>query len=154
MDDIRVRSAVAHALNRREFLDLYDGNSAGPVFSPVPAKFLPGGLTEPEVETLGVNFKKNIIKARALLAEAGYPEGFKLELVGSEKRIYRSSYEILKKQLARIGIDCTINILPHSEMHKTIRNNPRPIVIYTAWRPNADAFLSRFFSFRFHPDNR
>lgn len=145
MDDIRVRSAVIHTLNRKEFLDLYDENSAGLVFSPVPAKFLPGGLTEPEVDKLGVNSKRNILKARALLAEAGYPKGFKLELVGSEKRIYRGSYGILKKQLARIGIDCTIKTLPHSEMHKTLRNNPRPIVIYTAWRPNADAFLSRFF---------
>ena len=145
MDDIRVRTAVTHALNRKDFLDIYDADSAGPVFSPVPVDFLPGGLTKSEVEQFGINDEENLPKAKSLLLEAGYPNGLKLELVGSEKRIYSNYYQILKKQLARIGIDCIIKILPHSEMHKTIRKNPRPIVIYTAWRPNADVFLTRFF---------
>ncbi|WDP89592.1 MAG: hypothetical protein HUN04_07610 [Desulfobacter sp.] len=145
MDDIRVRTAITRALNRNEFLDVYDGASAGPVFSPVPADFLPGGLTAQEVSQLGVKFEEDLSQARALLSQAGFPNGFKLELVGSEKRIYSSFYGVLKKQLARIGIDCHVTILSHSEMHKTIRNDPRPIVIYTAWRPNADVFLSRFF---------
>jgi len=54
MDDIRVRKAVTHALNRKEFLDIYDENSAGPIFSPVPAKFLPDGLSQIEVEQVGI----------------------------------------------------------------------------------------------------
>ena len=144
-DDIRVRKAVAHAIDRREFLKVYDTSCSGPVFSPVPADFLPGGLTHNEVQTYGITYEHNPDKARTLLAAAGYPNGFKLELVGSEKRIYRNFYGILKKQLARVGIDCTIDILTHADMHKTIRKNPKPIVIYTAWRPNADVFLTRFF---------
>ncbi len=145
MDDIRVRKAVTLALNRDDFLQVYDENSAGPVFSPVPADFLPGGLTRDEVVKLGINFETNLVKARSLLSEAGYPKGFNLALVGSEKRVYRACYRILQEQLSRIGIECEVKILPHSEMHKTIRKNPRPIVIYTAWRPNADVFLTRFF---------
>ncbi len=144
-DDIRVRKAVAHAIDRREFLKVYDTSSSGPVFSPVPANFLPGGLTYKEVQAYGVTYEYNPDKARTLLAAAGYPAGFKLELVGSEKRIYRNYYRILKQQLTKVGIDCTVDILTHSDMHKTIRKNPKPIVIYTAWRPNADVFLTRFF---------
>jgi peptide/nickel transport system substrate-binding protein len=30
-------------------------------------------------------------------------------------------------------------------MHERIRADENPIVIYVAWRPNADVFLSRFF---------
>ncbi len=30
-------------------------------------------------------------------------------------------------------------------MHRLIRRDPRPVVIYAAWRPNADAYLTRFF---------
>ena len=145
MDDIRVRNAITRAIDRRAFLDVYDGNSAGPVFSPVPANFLPGGLSQEEAGQFGVKYEKDLLKARSLLAEAGYPNGFKLDLVGSEKRIYRNFYRILKEQLASIGIECSVQILPHSQMHKTIRKDPRPIVIYTAWRPNADVFLTRFF---------
>jgi len=51
----------------------------------------------------------------------------------------------LKEQLARINIDCTVKTLAHAAMHKAIREDPRAIVIYSAWRPNADAFLTQFF---------
>jgi peptide/nickel transport system substrate-binding protein len=30
-------------------------------------------------------------------------------------------------------------------MHRRIRKEPKALVIYVAWRPNADAYLSRFF---------
>ena len=117
----------------------------GAVFSPVPAPFLPGGLTRKEAEDLGLDYATDLPKARQLLAEAGYPDGFALELVTSEKRLYRNYYQVLQDQLARIGVDCHVAVKPHGEMHKLIRNDPQPIVIYVAWRPNADVYLSRFF---------
>lgn len=145
MDDIRVRKAVQCTLNKASYLNVYNKDYAGLVHSPVPAQFLPGGLTEKDVEMLGLKQKRDIQKAKALLAEAGYPNGFMLDLTASEKRIYRSNYHILREQLAAIGIVCNVKVLPHAEMHREIRKNPRPIVIYTAWRPNADVFLTRFF---------
>jgi len=45
---------------------------------------LPGGFTKDEVEALGLDYPVNLEKARKLLAEAGYPEGFSLEVVTSE----------------------------------------------------------------------
>jgi peptide/nickel transport system substrate-binding protein len=51
----------------------------------------------------------------------------------------------MSRQLARIGIDCRIKIVTHSVMHKRIRSSQLPLVLYVAWRPNADQFLSRFF---------
>lgn len=114
-------------------------------YSSVPADFLPGGLTRAETEKLGLQYNPDLTKARELLAEAGYPDGFSLDLVSSEKRLYRKLYEVLKEQLSSVGITCNIQIVPHSDMHKIIRSEPQPIVIYVAWRPNADAFLTRFF---------
>jgi peptide/nickel transport system substrate-binding protein len=145
MDDIKVRKAIAYALHKESYLNIYNNNFAGYVYSPVPAQFLPGGLTQKDVKTLGLDYEEDVKKAKALLSQAGYPNGFTLELVGSEKRTYRNFYRILHEQLARIGIVCKTKILPHADMHREIRTNPRPIVIYTAWRPNADVFLSRFF---------
>ncbi|WP_022667704.1 ABC transporter substrate-binding protein [Desulfospira joergensenii] len=145
MDDIRVRKAIMYALDRKAFLEVYSKNLGGPVFSPVPARFLPGGLTRTGVDQLGLLYEQDLEKAGKLLAEAGYPNGFSLDLVGSEKRVYRHYYRILKELLARIKIECRVDILPHSGMHRVIRNHPRPIVIYAAWRPNADVFLTRFF---------
>jgi peptide/nickel transport system substrate-binding protein len=145
LDDVRVRRAIAYALNREAFLSTTGKRFVGEVYSPVPANFLPGGLTREDVRTLALEYATDLKKARRLISEAGYPEGFTLEVVSSEKRIYRRFYEVLREQLARIGIVCHITVKKHSDMHKLIRKEPIPIVIYVAWRPNADAYLTRFF---------
>ncbi len=145
LDDIRVRKAIAYALGRQDFLNTIAPQISGPVFSPVPDRFLPGGISKQEATHLRLTYAKDLIKAKQLLAKAGHAEGFTLDLVSSEKRVYRRSYEALKNQLAKISIQCNIEIVPHSAMHKAIRNHPKAIVIYYAWRPNADAYLTRFF---------
>lgn len=145
LDDIRVRRAVAYALNRQAFLDAASQRIVGAALSPIIEKFLPGGLAPDEVRRLGLSYDADLHKARQLLAEAGYPDGFALNLVSSEKRVYRTDYEVMRKQLARVGIDCNVKVVSHSEMHKLIRRTTLPIVIYVAWRPNADIYLSHFF---------
>ena len=49
------------------------------------------------------------------------------------------------KAMAEIGIDIVINVVDHSSMHSLIREDVNPIVIYVAWRPNADVYLTRFY---------
>ncbi|GAB6147128.1 ABC transporter substrate-binding protein [Desulfocicer niacini] len=153
MDDIRVRRAVAYALNRDDFLRKTSPLISGPVFSPVPELFMPGGLSQIDVCQLGLDYPQNLKKAKELLTQAGYPEGFCLDLVTSEKRLFQVNYQILKKQLAQVGINCRIKVVSHRDMHKSIRDlqHPQLIVIYVAWRPNADAYLSQFFHSHFIP---
>ncbi len=145
LDDVRVRQAMAYTLDREAFVETTARSLVGKVYSPVPDNFLPGGLSKNTAETLDLTYAADLPRARRLLSEAGYPDGFSLELVSSEKRLYRRLYETLRAQLARIGIVCNIAVKKHSEMHKLIRQEPLPIVIYVAWRPNADVYLTRFF---------
>ena len=145
LNDVRVRRAMAYVLNREEFENTTSIHLVRDAYSPVPVDFMPGGLTKTDVETLGLAYPEDLDRARRLMEEAGYPDGFSLELVSSKKRIYRRVYEVLKKQLARINIDCQVTLASHADMHKVIRKNPRAVVIYAAWRPNADAYLTRFF---------
>ena len=145
LDDIRVRQAIAFCLSRQAFLDTTISKISGNVYSPVPEQFLPGGLSQQDVRTLNLEYPPNLDKSRQLLKEAGLANGFTLNLVSSEKRIYRNLYNTLKKQLAKINITCNVKMVAHSSMHKQIRQNPKAIVIYPAWRPNADAYLTRFF---------
>ncbi|WP_372680358.1 ABC transporter substrate-binding protein [Desulfosarcina sp.] len=145
LDDIRVRRAIAWALNREAFLDTMSKQFVGSVYSPVPAQFLPGGLMKADAEQLQLAYDQDLAKARRLMVDAGYPDGFTLDLVTSEKRLYRTYYEVMQRQLLPIGIDCRIAVETHSNMHKRIRRSLTPLVIYVAWRPNADAYLSRFF---------
>lgn len=145
LDNLLVRQAIAYALDRDEFLALFGQPVSENVYSFVPAKFLAGGMTQKEVADLGLEYAVDRDKARELLVEAGYPDGFSMELVSSERESYLKNYQSMQAQLAEIGIDLQINVVDHSSMHSLIREDVNPIVIYVAWRPNADVYLTRFF---------
>jgi len=145
LDDIRVRRAIAYALDRQEFISTSNRRMVEKVYSPVPEQYLPGGMTKTEVEQLELDYALNVRKAKKLLALAGYPDGFSLDLVASEKRTYLKTYEIVQAQLEKVAIQCKIKIVSHSVMHKMIRNDRNSMLVYIAWRPNADVYLTRFF---------
>jgi len=145
LDDPRVRKALAYAVDREVFRAHFAEGVVENVFSPVPAAFLPGGLTQEEVARLGLDYAHDPAKARALLAEAGLANGFTLKLVSSERGHYLANYQSLRDQLAEVGVKIELEVVAHREMHKRIRADENAIVIYVAWRPNADVFLTRFF---------
>jgi peptide/nickel transport system substrate-binding protein len=145
LDDRRVRKALAYAVDREVFRSLFAEGVVENVYSPVPGDFLPGGLTHEEVAQLGLDYAYDPAKAKALLAEAGYAHGFSLKLVTSERGHYLANYESLRDQLAPLKVDIELEVVEHRKMHERIRQDENPIVIYVAWRPNADIFLTRFF---------
>jgi len=51
----------------------------------------------------------------------------------------------MQAQLAEVGVNLKVNVVDHSTMHSMIREDANPIVVYIAWRPNADVYLTRFF---------
>ncbi len=111
----------------------------------MPVRFLAGGLTQAEVAELGLEYAVDREYAKELLAEAGYPDGFSLKVVSSERESYLKNYQSMQAQLAEIGIDLEIEVVDHPSMHNLIREDVNPIVIYVAWRPNADVYLTRFY---------
>ena len=145
LDNLQVRQAIAYAINRDDHLALFGEPVAEKVYSVVPDQFLPGGLSREEAEERGVLYEYDPERARELLAEAGYADGFRLELITSESEAYRKNYEVLQAELADVGIEIELNVVDHATMHEQIRQDVNPLVIYVAWRPNADAYLTRFF---------
>ncbi|UCC85785.1 MAG: hypothetical protein JSV81_13075 [Anaerolineales bacterium] len=145
LDNPEVRKALAYAMDRDEFLALFGEPVAENVYSPVPSKFLAGGLTQEEAEDLGLAYDVDRELAKQMLADAGYADGFSLEVVTSEMTGYRRIYENMQAQLAEVGVDLKVNVVDHSTMHSQIREDVNPIVVYIAWRPNADVYLTRFF---------
>lgn len=145
LDNPDVRKALAYALDRDEFLALFGEPVAENVYSPVPAKFLAGGLTQEEAEAADLAYDVDRERAKQMLADAGYPDGFDLEVITSEMTGYRRIYENMQAQLAEVGVNLAVNVVDHSTMHSMIREDVNPIVVYIAWRPNADVYLTRFF---------
>ena len=144
LDKPEVRKAIAYALERDEFLALVGPGIGENVYSPVPVKFLAGGLTRQELAAKGLDYKTDREKAKKLLADAGYPNGFPLEMVTSEMTGYRVLYESMQAQLAKVGIKANVKVVDHPTMHSMIRKDANPLVIYIAWRPNADIFFTQF----------
>jgi len=145
LDDIRVRRAIIHALDRDRFLEASNRKLVAPVLAPMSADFLPGGMKNDKITALGLNPKKDIPLARQLMADAGFADGFSMTLYVSEKRLFKTSYEILQQALKDIGIMVDLKIVSHSQYHQLIRQNKNAIVLYFSLRPNADNYLRGFF---------
>jgi peptide/nickel transport system substrate-binding protein len=144
-DNVKVRQAVAYALNRDEFLALYGAKVATRVYSTIPADFMAGGLTEQEATAKGADYKFDAAKARQLLSEAGFANGFGFSVVSSEMPSYKVIYESMQAQLAKVGIKMDVRVVDHSTMHDQIRKDVNPLVVYVAFRPTADTYLTQFF---------
>ncbi|MBA2598779.1 MAG: polyamine ABC transporter substrate-binding protein [Chloroflexia bacterium] len=145
LDDPLVREAIALAVSPDEHAALRGAPVSENIYSVVPAQQMPGGLTAEEAAAAGVVYEQNLERARELLTEAGHPDGFTIDLVTSEMTDYRANYEVLQAELAEIGITLNLTVVDHATMHEQIREDVNPIVIYVAFRPNADVYLTNFF---------
>jgi len=145
LGDERVRKAIAYTIDRDELLALFNPLTAKNIFSIVPPEFLPGGLTQEEVEALGLAYTQDLDKARELLNDAGYPNGFTLPVVASKLEVLQKIYDDLKSQLDLVGIELEIEYVAHADWHPAIRQDQSALVVYGAWRPNADVYLTQFF---------
>lgn len=144
--DPLIREAVVLAINRENHVALSGAPVGQELHSVVPAVLMPGGLTEEQAEEAGVNYQQDIDRAIELLAEAGYPDGFELDLITSEQASYRQTYEVLQEELRQIGIEVSVEVVQHATMHELIREGRNPIIVYNAFRPTADTYLTQFFA--------
>jgi peptide/nickel transport system substrate-binding protein len=143
-DNPKVREAVASALNRDEFVALYGARVASKVYSPVPQPLVAGGMGEQEVSALGLAPRYDLARSRELLASAGFGTGFGFSVVTSQLEQYRLVYESLQAQLDKVGIKMDVRVVDHATMHDQIRKDVNPLVVYVAFRPTADAYLTQF----------
>ena len=125
-NDLKVRQAIAHAINREELISAESGYGV-----PIGSHFAPHNKAYID---LTKSYPFDIAKAKALLAEAGYPNGFeatlKLPPVGYAQR----AGEVMANQLGKIGIKISISQLQWpqwlSEVFKE-RNYDLTIVAHT-----------------------
>ncbi len=144
ISNLLVRQAMAYAISREELIAAIGSDVAEPLCGAVPP-YLAGGLTCAEAAARGLTYDFDLAKATALLAQAGYPAGFTITAVITERASYKKPFENIQAQLARVGINLQIQVVDHSSFHSLIRQDVNPIVHYEAWRPSADAFLTRFY---------
>ncbi|MFC6657708.1 ABC transporter substrate-binding protein [Roseibium salinum] len=104
LDDIKVREAIAHAIDRQAIID-------GAMFgygTPIGTHFAPH---HPDYVDLTANSAHDPELAKKLLAEAGYPDGFTTTLKLPPPSYARRGGEIIAAQLRAVGIETEITNL-------------------------------------------
>ena len=145
-NDPRVRKAFSYAMSRDIVANFMGKNLAVPIYSPALAPPAPGALTKEQALKAGVVYDNNVEQAKKLLAEAGFPNGFKTEVIISELATsYQKPMIAIQAIVKKAGIDMQLKVVDHASFHSLIRQNASPIVYYACWRPNVDVFLTQFF---------
>ncbi len=88
-------------------------------------------------------------KAKALLKEAGYPNGLTIKIIHTNLPGMLSMMEVVQAQLRKVGIVLDMEVVEHATYHANIRKDMSPIVHYSAARfPVADVYLTQFYHSR------
>lgn len=115
-DNLLVRRALAHAIDRKAIID-------GAMFGygqPIGSHFPP---QNPDYVDLTGLYPHDVARAKALLAQAGYPNGFATTLKLPPPSYARRSGEIIAAQLAQAGVRVTIENLEWAQWLDQVLKN-------------------------------
>ena len=103
-DDVRVRQALCYAINPQEIMDYVSDGAGTEIGSAMFPSFSKYFLPE-----LNDTYNTDYDKAKELLAEAGYPDGFEFTItVPSNYTQHVDTAQVLSEQLKNIGVKANI----------------------------------------------
>ena len=118
-DDVRVRQAICYALDKEE-INEFVGGGTGMLISSCMPPTLKDYYTDLN-DTYGTT--ANVEKAKELLTDAGYADGFDMEIaIVSDYEFHMQTGEVIVEQLKKVGINATIQGMEYSEWLKKVYN--------------------------------
>lgn len=139
--DRRVRQALNYALDRTHTARLLNGTT-------VPAHgILPPGLLgrDPDLAP----YPHDVARARALLAQAGYPDGFDVNYVTYSDDEAETVAQSLQSDLAEAGVRIHLTVISWAAFQTAIGQRLGPAFSYTGWTADFPD-PTNFFDPRFH----
>jgi peptide/nickel transport system substrate-binding protein len=124
-DDVRVRTAIAHAVNKQNIIDgVFEGK--GQVWNSVVnvGQF---GLDETIPE-----LPYDTEAAKKMLAEAGFPDGIDIKMICYKGDPYETIAQILQADMAPAGIRISIEPLEPAAQKAAMKEGTHEIAVY-AW---------------------
>lgn len=117
LQDVRVREALSKAIDRNAIVEKVMENLALPAGQVLPPGFF--GVSE--------NLKPDAYdpeRAKALLAEAGYPNGFRLTIHGPNDRYVNDAkvVQAIAQMFTRVGIRTEVDTMPKNVFFKRASN--------------------------------
>jgi peptide/nickel transport system substrate-binding protein len=144
-DDVRVRQAVSLALQRAEIVQMVAFGHGVPVYGgPVPNwHWLSNSLKAYD--------RRNLERAKELLAEAGYPggEGFPEVTLEAHTQLNLSVAEVISSYLIELGLPVNVNIRERGAFIQEVRSGTNPFFVIGIV---ADVDPARFYNDMLHSE--
>ena len=146
LDDERVRQAINMAFDRATYLKVVFDNTAAPAVNPYPTNTW---SYDKEIAA----YPYDPPKAKALLAQAGYPNGFSttiwLRPQGSVLNPKpKAGAELLQADLAKIGVKAEVKVIEWGELIKQAKQGQHDM-LFMGWagdNGDPDNYLTPLFS--------
>jgi len=137
-DDVRVRRAMMMATDFQSILDGIHGGRGQILTWPyaynVTYDAIYLGLDDPEMpESVKGLYTYNPTGAKELLAEAGYPEGFKAKATISS--VHVDYFSIIKGMWSKVGVDVTLDVKESGAWRTILRKKTHEALAYHAQGP-------------------
>jgi peptide/nickel transport system substrate-binding protein len=129
-DNAKLRQAIAHGIDRNRLNEITMRGQGS-----VSDSATPDGLWwyDPAVKS----YPHDPAKAKALLAEAGYPNGFEFTLSTPQVAVFQQINQLMQEQLAPIGIKLTLQPVASSEWYARVVDGTTNMTP-TRWTQRAD----------------
>ena len=143
LDDIRVREAIAHAIDQNVWIAAF-GDFMTPTYGVSPVGYY-GSLDKGDLPPdWPLTFDP--AKSKKLLAEAGLPNGFAIDVFITEREEYKTQLLIIQEQLRKVGIQINMRVVDHTSYHNDIRRDLNNMVVYGSGQPPlTQAVLNAFY---------
>lgn len=135
LDDVKVRQAVAYGMNNQDVIDIVFNGVASPAHNTMLTSGLFGYA--PDL----VTYEYNIDKAKEVLAEAGYPDGFTTTLWCSDSQVMRDIAVVVQEQLRKIGITATIKTVEAGNYYSETGKGEQDLFILSKTSIDPDSML-------------
>ena len=125
-DDPRVRRALAFAIDREAISKAAFFGHGSPLYGPPTTTDSPYFNRD-----LANSFSYDPQKARALLKEAGYPDGFNLQIdVYQGMTIYTTTAQIVQANLKKIGLNASLKLLEWASVVEKKNSGDYDVMVY------------------------
>ena len=146
-DNPKVRQAIAYAIPYQKIMDVVLFGLANPMFGAPESKATEVAWPQP------TKFNTDMAKAKALLAEAGFPNGFEttisfdLNFAGVNEPLC----VLVQESLGQIGIRTTINKIPGANWRTELNKKEMPLYtnVFSGWLD----YPEYFFYWCYHGNN-
>lgn len=132
LNDLRVRQAIRLAINNEAIAAAYPGLSV-PMVGIIAPQFA-GSVRKADLPA-ELRYEHDQRRARALLAEAGHPNGVTIPCFTSQREDFSSIMLMIQEQLRAVNIRLDMRIIDHATMHAENRRDRNNVALLSSSYP-------------------